>query len=345
MPLLTYKQARDSRDLAAVMGVCPTSLDGREYLNKAVRMLMNRGNFWGTVQLMRGCVFNQCITWPRYVGTVLAMNMCGANVPVWNNWYEFLPIGTRGIMHEGFRIVGTSCSGNLAAANEGTTSVFDNVPCGKARYIRAYPQTRLDAGKKVTIFGIDSNGQTIRTKRTDGTFQDGVVINISVPFGSTSITVREITRVVKEETQGVVRLFQYDATGDTLHDCAVYEPTELSPNYRFTRIQGTNQRARGCCDCPDGLKQIKGLVKLQFVPVKHDDDLVLIENLDAIAMMIQGIRNREANKQGSADGLESSAIRELNLELRDKFPLEQTPIQLNPFGTALPARHMIGRIQ
>jgi hypothetical protein len=278
------------------------------------------------------------------VGTVLALNTCGNNAPVWNNWYEFSRLGSMGIMGEGFRVNGEACIGNLAVANEGTTPVFNNVPCGKNFYIRAYPSTRLDIGKKITIFGIDSNGQTIRTKR-DGILLEGVDITMAVPFASTSILVREITRVIKQDTQGVVRLYQYDPENDVLHDCAVYDPYEETPDYRFTRITGSPAFARGCCGCHNSEnKTIKGLVKLQFVPVRHDTDLVQIENIDAVALMIQGIRAREGTKPQTADSMEAAAVRELNLELRNRFPVEQTPITINPFGTAIPARHAIGRI-
>jgi hypothetical protein len=93
------------------------------------------------------------------------------------------------------------------------------------------------------------------------------------------------------------------------------------------------------------VKSIKALVKLQFIKVQVDNDLVIIDNEDAIALAIQAIKAGESGKVGKSAAFEASAIHDLNLQLRDKFPLDQTPISYNPFGTAIPAgRAMIGRI-
>ena len=345
MSLLTFQEARESYELANVLGVCGNSAQAKSYINQGTRILMKRGNFFGTVQLYAGCIFNDCITWPRQVGTELAVNVCGHPITSWNNWGGFIPIGQGGIGAHGFgwdRGRGC-CTGNLVVQNYGTAAVFNQVPCGKEYYVRAYPQTRNDIGKKIRIFGIDSNGQVIRTKDANNVLQEGVEIVLAVPFISTPMKIREITRVVKEKTQGVVRLFYYDADNNVLIDSAVYDPTETNPDYRLSKIKGV-MRHGGCCACSSGTKAIEALVKLQFVPVEADTDLVLIGNLDALALIIQSIRQGEAGNSDEKRGLEADAIRDLNLELRDKFPVEQTPISINPFGTALPVRHSIGRI-
>lgn len=344
--MLTLGEARASRKMAAASGNCTSSDAFRDYVNEGTETLMRRGNFWGTVQLINACIYNECITWPRYVGTVLATNFCGRNVPVFNNWYQFVPIGPEGLSKHGFGFSKGKCFGNTNVANDGTVPVFNNVPCGKARYIRAYIQYRADIGKKITIFGIDSNGQTIRSRDGSG-WKEGITLTLqnptTSPYTSTPFTVREITRVIKEVTQGPVRLFQYDADGDTLHDCATYEPSETLPDYRHSRVQGFS---RLCCgsNCAGGVKSMQGLVKLQFVKAEADTDLVLISNMDALALAIQYARLTDSQDDAGAERKMLRAVHELNLELRDKFPLEQTTISINPFGTALPVRHGLGRV-
>jgi len=340
--LLTLGEARRSQDLADVMGLCGNSEQARNIINKATRMLMTRGNFWGTVQMVQGCILNQCVTWPRYVGSVLAVNTCGRSAGVWNNWAGFVPIGPAGVRGEGFTCNSDgSCGGNLRDDNYGTSPVFNQVPCGKEYYIRVYPASRVDIGKTITIYGIDFNGQVIRTKLSDGTWQDGVTLTIGVPFTSTSFKVREVTRVLKDVTQNIIRLFMYDADNDKLISMAAYDPSETSPDYRVSKIHGD---VRACCCCPQGNRIIKALTKLQFIPAVNDTDLVLIENLDALGLMIQAIKNKNATNVSTSQALELDAVRELNLELRNRFPLNQTPVSINPFGTAIPARHGIGRI-
>lgn len=346
MSLLTYQEARESQDLANVLGVCGNGESARSYLNKATRMLMNRGNFWGTVQQIQVCLDSDCVTWPRYVSTVLALVSCNGWIQPFNNWYSFVPVGPAGIAADGFGWRNGACIGNLSMGDTGTSSVFRNVPCGKNYYVRAYLQMRADIGKTITIFGKDSNQQVITTKQSDGSWLPGrkLTLTASAPgYVSTPFTVSDIEYVLKDPTQGPVRLFFYDADNDVLIGCATYGPTETAPQYRVSKISHLHHR---CCigSCDQSVKSVKGLVKLQFVPVVYDTDLVLISNLDALAMMIQSIRERDGmNTKGAAD-MEVAAIRELNLELRNKFPEEQTTISINPFGTARPRNHGIGRI-
>jgi hypothetical protein len=342
--VLTFGQAKNSIELANVSGVCGSSDQFRSYLNKAVRMLMTRGNFWGTVQLMKFCVYNECLVWPRQVGTILAVNTCGHPVNVWNNWFQFAHIGgMRDWQGAGFSIDGFNCRGDLNMENQGTTPVYFQVPCGQSFYVRWYPAVRADIGKTMTIFGIDSNGQVVRTKNASGIWQEGVTITGALPFVSTPMQFREVTRVVRDKTSGPGRLFYYDANNNVLRDCATYDPTDTAPDFRFTKIPGLMAN-RGCCSCANGAKQVSALVKLQFIPVENDNDLVLIDNLDAIGNMIQGIRKSDGGDSAGGEVDVSRAVHESNLMLRDKFPVEQTVISIRPAGAVGAYRARIGMI-
>lgn len=232
-----------------------------------------------------------------------------------------------------------TCRGGTVGMDDSQVPVFKNVPCGQNFYIRAYPMTAKDVGKTLTIFGTDYNGQPIRILR-GGVWQDGVIITLALPFVSTPMLIRHIDHVLKDETQMPVNLFQYDPVNNVLLNCATYAPTETAPAYRKTELRGFRGR-RGNCD---GASQIEALVKLEFIPVKYGTDLILIDNLDALKLMIQSIRNSEAGDEAGANRYEADAIHELNLELRDRFPLDQIPININAFGSALPAYHGVGRI-
>lgn len=324
--LLTFAQAKASRDLANVSGVCGSGDQFMAYLNQATEALMTRGNWFACVQKIRVCVRDNCVVWPRIVGTILATNICGRRVPQKDFWYEFLQFGRDDwpFLPADFR--GVQCGGNAQFVNEGTSSVFANVPCNQNFYVRAYPSIQADVGKKITIFGIDGDGQTIRTMQ-NGTLQDGVVLTLSSPFAVSPFTVRRIDYVIKEKTQGVVRLYFFDGT--QLWDCATYEPTETTPSYNFSRLVGFR---RGCT-C-NNLMSIEALVKMDFVPVERDTDLVQIRSTRAIKHMIQCIRHEDSSKYELAAIAETNAFRELNYQLRDKFPIEQFVSSFNPFGTA-----------
>jgi hypothetical protein len=327
--LLTYGQVK-AGPCSKIAGVCATSPDFAGYVNQATRQLMRRGNFFGTVQPMRGCVYDNCITWPRQVGTVLAVNQNGHYTELSNRWYQFMPWAGVDL-----------CSFGLGPGHwhqfrettfDGTTPVFNPIPFGLSRYILAFPSVQADIGKTITLFGKDSNGQTVMQKMTDGTWQEGITLTLALPYTQTPMLFQKITRVVKDVTQGVVRLYQWDGVtlnpdgSANLSDCALYDPSETSPDYQHSRMSGCRNS-----NCPTGF-QITALVKLAFFPVVNDNDLVLIENQDALAIFIQSIKYREKGDAARAVQWERDAFRELNYQMRDMFPDEQFTVNFRPFG-------------
>src|SRR5262245_34232968 len=85
---LTFGEAKTSRILR-VAAACPSSEDFRDLLNEATRLLMKRGSFWGTAKRVNFCAYNNCLVFPRQVGTLLAMNRCNSSIPPMNQWYSF----------------------------------------------------------------------------------------------------------------------------------------------------------------------------------------------------------------------------------------------------------------
>jgi hypothetical protein len=272
---------------------------------------------------------------------------------MWNDWYGFVPL-LQSDWHNGngfdfgFSLWGGTCRGSLAVSDNGTSPVFNPIACGKAMYIRAYPSTQQDIDpahpKTTTIFGVDANGQTIRTQKQDGTWQDGVTITLALPFVSTPFKIQSITRILKDETQGPVRYYQYDADNNVLLDLVSYDPGEISPMYRCSKIHHPRSHKSCASQACGGLKSVEALIKLEYVPVKYDSDRVLISNMDALRDMILSIKYAAAGDKTMSGQFELSAIRELNLEVDTKFPKDQTPVIVNPFGSALPVNHCVGRI-
>lgn len=339
--MLTYGEAKESRRLKNVANLCPGSADFTALLNDTTRELMRRGQWWNTVRRMTGCVFNECIVWPRQVGTVLAINRCNHSIPPKNHWANFDPVLPEDV-HAHNRFCGRTfrCWGNIEAVDYGVTSVFNQIPCLNDRFVRAYISQPSDEGKTVTIFGIDTNGQTIRSQRADGTYQDGIVLQLSNPYVQSSILIRQIDYVLKDPTNGPINLFQFD--GKTLYDLAHYDASETTPEYRQSKISGGGHVNvnPNCC----GPKQITALIKLAFIPVVHDDDLVLIDNLDALALGMQALNQSDAYDHAGAEQAMARAVHTLNLDLRSRLPIDQIPTKVHYQGTAKLHRIGFGRM-
>lgn len=307
--------------LKNVSGVCSDSEQFVEYLNEAMRRLMRRGGFYDTEQLLKICVYNGCITWPRFVGTVLGIRACCmGDMDIRNNWYAI--IGPR------------NCSfrSGYAMRDAGTGPTYNDITGEDGKYIRVYLSKLEDAGKTITLFGIDTNGQPLQEK-IDGVWRQGVTLTMAAPYVQTSMLVKAISSVTREVTQALVRVFEFDPATDLMRDIAVYEPSETNPRYRKSHIQNFHCLP-SACSTEDGVRYrtIEALVKMEFIPVVSDRDFLAIENYDALKFAISAIKFEEANDDDAASVKWIKAISEMNMELRDKHPGQQTVIRVNPVG-------------
>ncbi len=209
--MLTFGEFKQTR-ANQVVGICTDRDSFRELTNESCERLMTRGNFWNTVGKLSTCVQCRSIVWPRMVDTVLATNLCNRYTTNTGYWSEWLPMNG-----SDYRCAWSRCS-DVVVRNDGVVPVQAQLRCGAPRYVRAYPAYQADVGKTVTLFGIDDNGQEIFSKRSDGTYRLGYVLTLAIPFVGTPFLIRKITRVLKDATEGPLRLYAYDASNDVLED-------------------------------------------------------------------------------------------------------------------------------
>lgn len=324
---ITFADAKNSR-LRDVASSCPTSDEFKSLVNEATERLMRRGDWAGVIVPIHLCSFGGCVVFPRYVGQVRKLNVCKHPVPIRNMWWDFFEDRDR---HHWSHW----CGDQMMTTPVGRTPVFQDI-MGDGRLVRLYPQVLADVGKTVTIFGLDNDGQVLRTfNATTNTYSDGVAITLASPFGSSATFIRSIDRMlVQDGMQGDIFGYAYNAAQDVLEQLVTISPGDTNPS--FVRYQvhapsgcGINQTSTGTCGCS---KPLVALVKLRFVPVRVDNDIILIENIPALKLMIQSIKKEEAGDEEAARNKERSAIRELNLQLRDEFPDDQIPIDFGETG-------------
>jgi hypothetical protein len=264
----------------------------------------------------------------------LALNdACGGSAPPKNSWYEFDAVLPEHVNH--WNRFGTfDCNCNLALVDSGTSPVFNQIPCSLLRYLQFYITQPSDVGKTITIFGVDGNGLEILTTRSDGTIQPGLVLSLALPFVQTPTPIQRVDRIIKDVTDGPIYGYQFDG----LHKwpLATYAPSETLPDYRTSRLNC------GQVCCPS---QISAFIKLEFVKATRPDDLILIDNLDALALGMQSAKLADAYDSQGAETMMARAVHELNLDLRNKLPIDQIPVRFSPQGTAHLRRLKIGSIQ
>lgn len=265
--LKTLSEAK-AYSLKDISGSCNNSPEFLQLLNEGTEDLMRRGDLSGTVTPIHVCAQRGCVVFNRYVGNVRKINLCRYPVPIKNFWTDYLDYSPESWWQ---RSLGSSCpiiAGSL-------TPVFQDI-MGEGRLVRGFPSVQADIGKKLTIFGVDNNGQPLAHRQADGLWYDGWPITLAVPYGVTTdgahtdpLPVRRIDRVVLGDMNGIVRLYAFNTANALLEPLGEYMPGEINPEYRRYSINPGG----GCCGLNNscsGSFTVIALVKLRFIPAKYD---------------------------------------------------------------------------
>lgn len=320
--MITFKQLKTG-PVGRAAGLSVESCDFAHYCNDAVRQLLIRGSWWSTVQPMTGCVRDRVITWPRGVSTVLGMDICDKAAILSNRWYQFMQPDSW-FRYQAGQFSKNGWCGRTTVESRSTACVFNPIK-SDGFVIRTFITKTSDVGKSITYYGTDVNGQPIITTRNDGIIREGVQVFLAKPYADTPMDIRHVERVVKDETDGDVIAYQYAVAGGFMLDLGRYQPTEVNPEYITTVAHGGHSN----CGCN---YTVKALVSMAFVPFKFDDDMVQIDCEDAIRDMVLSIRKKEQGDISASLAYETSAIRELNFQMKKRFQDEQFIVNFRLFG-------------
>lgn len=339
---LTLRDIKASEEIAAIAGTCTSSTQFISMINTAQRRLAKRGDFFGMIQTMRLC-FRGCYpTWPRSVGTVISVRGCNlqSQIAVQNQFSNYPMNGGNGSdfgNYGGWYSYGGAYSdrystfgGNGVLADAGQACTYNDISGNTGKYIRYYVVRANDIGKTITLFGKKYGAQPLQEKVSDA-WVNGVTLTAARPFVQSSELVTSIQSITREATEGMAYLYEYDPATDTMVDLAVFEPNETNPRYRRSLLQNYgniygNQLDANGLPC---VRQLEALVKLEFIPVRNDRDFLLVDDVDALAFMVQAIKMEQANDQDEAEKLILKAVRELNFADRDKNPDNQSAVRVD----------------
>lgn len=327
MSFFTLKEARQSA-IANIAGLDagtdtrPASDKFIQRLNEAVGRLLNRGDWKGTTVPMKLVAYNGLVVWPRNVEYVRALKIDSEHnskridpTRVENTWYDF---------PEQRNPIDWKREHSPKLVSQAPRATYNDIFDGGG-IVYAICQYAADNGKKLTIFGFTPEGLPIQTNNQDGTFTDGFTLTMRNDQGIGSYTqfkVGQITRVLKDVTQGIVQLFAFDSTQNFYLDLACYQGGETNPQYAADRLEVP----RISCDY---VIPITALVKLRHIKVVSDSDLVIIQNEYALKDMIQSLQYRESGDVSQSVSFEGSAFRELNFELRNSVPKDSINVTIN----------------
>lgn len=325
MNLFTLKQCRDFVKRFVDDGSCRDArVDAR--IDEAMRRLWPEAEIYNSTHRMRIRAENSCFPLPYFAETVISADVDGSPAPVRNRFYEFLSSGP----------------GDLSVRSRGPTSAvidegehptqWDIPVADDAGTDRVEPQYQLVAftdsvedftsEKKLTIRAFSSRLQEQTISLRIAAWKDNIEGTISGTWSDNFVSsefVRQISQVYKPVTSGYITLYAVDVNTNRMHFLSKMHPKEERPSYRRYRLMNK------CCGATCVLLQ----VKLRYLTPTADDDILPIQNLDAIKFMIQALREEEAKNLQIAFALEDKAKQLLNKQLARKEVTSGTPVILD----------------
>lgn len=273
-----------------IIGTCSDELFYR-WCTDCVQLIAAKGEFNAWEGFLDICSTGggRCITLPREVQTVIAVNICGRPALAKSSLFDFHLNGP-----------GTRCQGcEFSWADRlDNHSVYRDLTCPSK--LVAYVSSAADNNSELIVHGYDSLGNKLRHS-VGGEFRDGLLIptvfGYAIPDASAPLVAR-ITGVTKAITQGSVRLSTIDDSGDTGTLLAVYEPDERLPQYRRIKInrgapqftiayRKTNPTITSRFDRIPLKSRLGFLLGIKALKYYHDNDLGLAHGFEADAARLE----------------------------------------------------------
>lgn len=344
MGLMTVNDLVNVIDFTRLMGICPRDADGviddRVYqiCNRASYRMLNRGDFIGSMQLIRFCISSGCITLPRQVERIDEAMLNGVPLSIHNPWWQFVPPTSPRCGGGYWGGYGPFTWGGGHMEDRGYYATFRDINPGSKK-IRIYPNSPNDVGEEVYVQGMDDNNQFL----LEDPAYNGIKLTLAMPYVESSVYVSSILGVIKPVTEGNLDLYEVDTLdGNSRRLLATYEPSETTIQLRRYRVPGFS-----CCaesDDSTTTKTLLALVKIKHLPVSRPTDYLVIENPAAFEEMIRCLEKKDADQNQQATEAELNAVRELNLEKRNRSPKSQLTVAVRTQGSAQPYRKGIGQI-
>lgn len=288
------------------------------WINEATQRLLQRPNSpVNMLRYLKYCTKKNMLALPREAEKVMWVDINGRPSQVMDLPYEFLSDGPGALSS-----YGCTAWPFLKDMGDGYPTFFEipskvhlddddvsgcDAITASPKKIIALSTSQADVGLEMRLMGKDSLSADILTNGVPGEvlrigrWQDGVEGTISanaLPDRTTN-EFMNLSTVIKPVTTGYVSLYTYDSADHRMYFLAKYHPDETRPNYRWYKITAPNFEEGTC---------IMLLVRLRYLPAKHDNDVLLIQNLGALKYMLMAISRENEREFEEAQAYEAKAL-------------------------------------
>jgi hypothetical protein len=275
-----------------IVGTCEEPLFFR-WLSDSVSLIANKGDFEGWKGYVDICTTGrgQCLTLPREVETVLGVNIGGVPSLGHDQLFNFHLNGMGDCKQ--------SCEFSWQDQGNFWPTYRD---IEQPRKLVCYVQKPSDSGKSIIVHGFDNLGNVLR-RQVNGVWMNGyqvpTIYGYAVPDAGAPLVAR-VTAVIKDFTDGSLRLSTVDNSGLNGVLLGVYEPDERYPQYRRIKL------ARQCNWVRIAYRKINPILRSRF-------DHIMLRSRLGFLMALRACHFYHEADLANAHAYEADAIR-LELE-------------------------------
>ena len=225
------------------------------------------------------------VTLPRYVESVIRLNINGRPTEMRNKWFQFHLDGPG----DDWATCGSwEDVGEVATLRDAPYTV----------QLTAVPDSPSDDGKIIWVYG-SFRGKRVATWGEDGTVVDGMPITIQSDgeaLGPVEIDI--IERITKPQTDGFVRLIAQDTAGLESFLVGYYYPDETEPKYRRIKL-------------PRGCETVRIMYRKRHLKITALTDPIHLRSKTAILTELRALDALEKGDVASAEAFEMKAVKYL----------------------------------
>lgn len=302
--MLTVAEIYD--DAKEIFGHCLETKLFRK-ITDAVQLLANKGEIDPLVGYVDLCADGQCITLPREIETVMAVNIGGRPSLGRDELFSFHLNGPGDTW--------VPCQ-DYTWINSGGFPTYRDLKCpGK---LIAFLDNSADNGAKVRVFGYDDQNRPLRTQ-VGNSWEDGYLVptifGYALPDQNAPVISR-ITDIVKDKTVANVRLSSFDNSSNSGTLLGIFEPDETKPRYRRIRINRDCEWVRIC-------------FRRRTLDINSTNDRIFLHSRLALVLAMRAVKKYDETDLGAALQFEANATRLLTEREAVLAPPVGTPMQVN----------------
>ena len=265
-------------------------------INEALERLMD-GDAWDCLTVLtRIQTCSGCISLPYNADKIITCDIDGTPAKVFGKSYQFLSSGPGDLDLRGGQVRYRDLV-DLGALwptmfDMPSDSVEPDVTDGLS--LVALCTEAEDETVPVVVSGFDSDGRELRRVQlpllqwNDGDVGDLVLHNDGGEGAFNYVSLEKfasVSEVMKPETAGYVSLYAINADRSQLYLLGTYHPRQTIPQFHRYRVTGAPS---------DYAVNVLALLKLRYVPLVADEDVIPIDSLQALKLMVMSVT--EENK-------------------------------------------------